>query len=106
VYISYYIYIIGYKQHPRRKMDEVNVATPIMATPKKRPSTHNGNAPNKASKMAHMTILTPRVIAFPFPDTFDEQRLNEYGSLIGNPTFAFANTVVGAELDDAPVAKR
>jgi hypothetical protein len=56
--------------------------------------------------MAHMTILTPRVIAFPFPDTFDEQRLNEYGSLIGNPTFAFANTVVGAELDDAPVAKR
>jgi len=105
VYIGYYIYIIGYTQHPRRKMDEVNVATPNMVTPnmvtpKRRTSMHDGNAPKKPSTMAHMMNPTPRVIAF--PDTFDE-----HGSLIGNPTFAFANRVVGAELDeDAPVAKQ
>jgi hypothetical protein len=63
---------------------------------------HDGNAPKKQSTMAHMMNPTPRVIAF-----LDERRLGEYGSLIGNPTFAFANMVVGAELDeDAPVAKQ
>jgi hypothetical protein len=113
VYIGYYIYIIGYKQHPRRKMDEVNVATPIMATatpftvtPKRRPSMHDGNAPNKESRMAHMPILTPRVIAFPdgvvgaelddrvpplpnneTTETFVEAELSEYGSNMANPGF-------------------